>query len=166
MTSLLAAVLLGSAAFAAPAPAPAVAASTAAPAAAQSSALALSSYTVSTLYTGDKVRDPFMPASVGGAGRQRDKNAPFVVDIHALELRGIMKDSQSEFALFSTDTGMSLILRGRRLYDERNKPVPGITGSINIKQKRAELITADKDRQPFQLGDSDASRDKDKPADD
>ncbi|HXS99161.1 MAG TPA: hypothetical protein VN915_00635 [Elusimicrobiota bacterium] len=162
MISSLAAVLLCAGAFAAPAPAPAVAASTA-PAAALSPALALSTYTVSTLYTGDKVRDPFMPATVGGAGRARDKNAPLVVDIHSLELRGIMRDSQSAFALFSMDNGTTLILRGRRLYDERNKPVPGITGSINMKQKRAELITADKDRQPFQLGELDAGRSKEKP---
>lgn len=156
MISLLAAVLLCTGASAAPAPA--VVKSTAAPAGAPASALALSTYTVSTLYTGDKVRDPFMPSTVGGGGRPRDKNAPLVVDIHALELRGIMKDARSDFALFSTDNGTTLILRGRRLYDDRNKPVPGITGSINIKQKRAELITADKDRQPFQLGELDAGR--------
>lgn len=162
MTALLFAVLLCTGASAAPAAAPAVAASTAAPAGQPSSSvLGFSTYTVSTLYTGDKVRDPFMPASAG-SGRTRDKNAPFVVDIHALELRGIMRDAQSDFALFSTDTGVTLILRGRRLYDERNKPVPGITGSINIKQKRAELITADKDRQPYQLGELDAGRAKDK----
>ena len=166
LAASLSAVLLGAAASAAPAPAPApaaVAKSTAAPAASPSSPLALSTYTVSTLYTGDKVRDPFMPATVGGSGRPRDKNAPYVVDIHALELRGIMKDAKSDFALFSTDTGSTLILRGRRLYDDRNKPVPGITGSINIKQKRAELITADKDRQPFQLGELDAGRAKERP---
>ena len=122
MISLLAAVLLCTGASAAPAPAaaPAVAKSTAAPAGAPASALALSTYTVSTLYTGDKVRDPFMPSTVGGSGRPHDKNAPFVVDIHALELRGIMKDTQSDFALFSTDNGTTLILRGRRLYDDRN----------------------------------------------
>ena len=161
MIPLLAAVLLGTGALAAPAPA--VAVSSAAPAAASASALALSAYTVSTLYTGDKVRDPFMPSTVGGSARPRDKNAPFAVDIHALELRGIMKDGQTDFAVFSTDTGTTLILRGRKLYDDRNKPIPGISGSINIKQKRAELITADKDRQPFQLGEPDAVRAKDKP---
>jgi|SRR6185312_4753401 len=158
MTSLLAAVLLCTGASAAPAPAVSTAAVSAAPA-----ALALSTYTVSTLYTGDKVRDPFMPATVGGSGRLRDKNTPLVVDIHALELRGIMRDTQSDFALFSTDNGITLILRGRRLYDDHNKPVPGITGSVNMKQKRAELITADKDRQPFQLGELDASKTKDQP---
>lgn len=164
MITLLATVLLATRVAAAPesAPkpaAPAVAVSTASAASPASSALGVSTYTVSTLYTGDKVRDPFMPASVGGGpARPRDKNAPIVVDIHSLELRGIMRDAKSDFALFSTDTGMTLILRDRRLYDERNKPVPGITGSINIKQKRAELITFDKDRQPFQLGESDTGR--------
>ena len=144
--------------------APAAAATAPAPSAPASSALGMSTYTVSTLYTGDRVRDPFMPPSVGGGpARPRDKNAPIVIDIHALELRGIMRDAKSDFAIFSTDTGSRLILRGNRLYDERNKPVPGITGSINIKQKRAELITSDRDRQPFQLGEPDLNKPSSKP---
>ncbi len=98
-----------------------------------SEAFGVSTYTVSTLYTGDKGRDPFLPPSVGGgSARARDKNAPIAVDIHVLELRGILKDEQSAFAIFTTDTGATLILRGNRLYDEHNKLVPGITGFIKI----------------------------------
>jgi hypothetical protein len=171
MIAQFAAVLLCARAAAAPvappapaqAPAaPAVRASTAAASAAPASAaLGVSTDTVSTLYTGDRVRDPFMPPSVGGGpARPRDKNAPLVVDIHALELRGIMRDGKTDFAIFSTDTGARLILRGSRLYDDRNKPVHGITGSINIKQKRAVLITSDRDRQPFNLGEPDANKAK------
>jgi hypothetical protein len=147
----------------APAPAPAVHASTAAaPSAQAAAALGVSTYTVSTLYTGDKVRDPFLPPSVGGGpSRPRDRNAPFVVDIHALELRGIMKDAKSDFAIFSMDTGATLILRGSRLYDDHNKRVPGITGLIKMKQKRAELVTADKDVQIYSLGEPEANKVKD-----
>jgi hypothetical protein len=170
MITILAAVLLGSIAAAAPAApvmavqpaAAAVHASTAAaPAATAANALGVSTYTVSTLYTGDKVRDPFLPPSVGGASRTRDRGAPNVVDIHSLELRGIMKDGKSDFAIFSTDSGGRLILRGKRLFDDRNKVVPGITGSIRLKQKRAELVTADKDVQIYSLGEPDVSKAKD-----
>ncbi|MFI5349930.1 MAG: hypothetical protein ACHQ2Z_10320 [Elusimicrobiota bacterium] len=141
----------------------AVHASTAtAPAPSAANALGVSTYTVSTLYTGDKVRDPFLPPSVGGGpSHPRDRNAPNVVDIHALELRGIMKDGKNDFAIFSTDSGGRLILRGRRLYDDHNKVVPGITGFIHMKQKRAELITADKDVQIYSLGEPDANKAKD-----
>lgn len=154
MTAFLAAVLLGSAASAAPAPAPAVKPSTSA-AAAPVASIGASTYTVSTLYTGDRVRDPFLPPSVGGGpSRPRRGEGPTIVDIHALQLRGIMKDAASDFALFGSDTGLTLILRGGRLYDDRNKRVPGITGRIQIKQKRAELITEDKDVQVFSLGET------------
>jgi hypothetical protein len=149
--------------------APAVHASTAAtPSVSAADALGLSTYTVSTLYTGDKVRDPFLPPSVGGGGsaRARDKNASLAVDIHALELRGIMKDANVDFAIFSTDTGASLILRGRSLYDAHNKRVPGITGRVRLKQKRAELVTADKDVQIYSLGETDADKTKDAESED
>jgi hypothetical protein len=144
---------------------PAVHASTAsALSASAASALGVSTYTVSTLYTGDKVRDPFLAPSVGGGpARPRDKNTPLVVDIHTLELRGIMKDANSDFAIFSMDAGGTLILRGNRLYDDHRKRVPGITGSIKLKQKRAELVTADKDVQIYSLGEPDANKAKVKP---
>jgi hypothetical protein len=169
MTTIFSAALLCSIASAVPSAAAtppiasAVHASTStAPAASAANALGVSTYTVSTLYTGDKVRDPFLPPSVGGgSAHPRDRNVPYVIDIHALELRGIMKDGKSDFAIFSTDTGARVILRGKRLYDDRNKLVPGITGSIRLKQKRAELVTADKDVQIYSLGETDATKTKD-----
>ncbi|MFI5347142.1 MAG: hypothetical protein ACHQ51_12280 [Elusimicrobiota bacterium] len=170
MISIIAAALLASAAVAAPASAPAskpggasVQASTAA--ASASPLVGLSTYTVSTLYTGDRVRDPFLPQSMGGSVRVHEKGAPIVTDIHTLQLRGIMKDSASDFALFSTDDGMTLVLRAGRLYDDRNKPIPGVTGRIQIKQKRAELVTADKDVQVYSLGETEDAKDKKDKAD-
>ena len=120
-------------------------------------ALGVSTYTVATLYTGDHFRDPFLPQSMGVPSRARDKNAPFVLDIHELELRGIMKDGKSDFAIFSTGSGLTLILRGDHLYDDHNKRLPGVSGRIMLKQKRAQLITADKDVQIYSLGDGKAS---------
>lgn len=146
----------------APSPAPAVVAastSTALP-------LGVSTQTVSSIYTGDRSRDPFTPAAMGAkiARRVTDEtkpDGPEVVDIHGMQLKGILKDPKIDFALFSAETGGSYILRGGKLYNERNKPVPGITGVIKIKQKTVELITADKDVQVFRLGEEE--KDKDKP---
>jgi hypothetical protein len=67
----------------------------------------------------------------------------------------MMKDASSDFAVFVTDTGISLILRQGHLYDDRNKLIPGITGRIRINNKRVELITADHDVQVFLLGQKD-----------
>lgn len=149
--------LFAASAHAAPAPAPAPPAGKSAPAAVKSSTAAptigFSTYTVSTLYTGDRVRDPFQMQAAGGPSRARDRSKPLVVDIHALQLRGIMKDAHSDFALFSSDDGTTLVLRGTQLYDGR-KPVPGITGRIVLKQRRAELMTADRDVQVFTLGEA------------
>ncbi len=160
MIATFSVVLLCSAAFAGsrgPLP-PSVHASTAASSGSATAALGASTYTVATLYTGDKVRDPFLSPSVGGPSRPRDRDVPLAVDIHALELRGIMKDAKSDFAIFTMDTGATLVLRDGRVYDDRNKRVPGITGSIKIKQKRAELVTADKDVQIYSLGETESGR--------
>jgi hypothetical protein len=163
MITVFAAVLLASSAAAAsPAAKPAVAASVQASTgtAGAPPLVGLSTYTVSTLYTGDRVRDPFLPPSMGIVMRVRDKSAPVVWDIHTLQLRGILQDAKSDFAIFGADDGTALVLRGGRLYDDRNKPVPGITGHIHIKQRRAELVTADKDVQVFSLGETDDAKDK------
>jgi hypothetical protein len=154
MIPLLAAVLLSPAAAAAPAPAPAAVQVSSAPA-----GIGMSTYTVSTMYTGDRVRDPFMPPSAGAPARPREKGAPLTVDIHALQLRGIMQDGREEYALFGAEGGETFVLRGGRLYADK-KPVPGITGRIHIKQKRAELVTADKDVQIFGLGELDDAKAK------
>jgi Tfp pilus assembly protein PilP len=116
--------------------------------------LSMSTYTVSSLYTGDHYRDPFIPSTSGG-GPVRAKNPDAPTDIHALRLQGIMQDARSSFALFSAEDGSTLILRGGRLYDSRNKRVPGIAGHIDLKRKRADLITADKDVQIYTLGATD-----------
>jgi hypothetical protein len=139
---------------------PAVHASTAAAApVSAAAALGVSTYTVSTLYTGDQVRDPFLSPSMSGGGAVRVRGG--ALDIHSLELRGILKDAKSDFAIFSGDDGATFILRGGRLYNGHNKRVPGITGRIKIKQKRAELVTADKDVQIYSLGESSVKKAKD-----
>jgi hypothetical protein len=139
-------------ASAGPAPSPAVAASTSA------AKVSASTATVGSIYTGDRSRDPFLPAAMGGSSVRRNtdeakSDGPELVDIHGMALRGIMKDSKVDYALFTAETGGTYLLRGGKLYNEKNKVVPGITGAIRLKQKTVELVTADKDVQVFRLGE-------------
>ena len=125
-----------------------------------------STQTVSSLYTGDRVRDPFLPSAMGATSSRRVDDAktdgPEVVDIHGMILRGIMKDQKIDYALFSSEGGGTYLLRGGKLYNERNKPVPGITGGIKMKQKTVELVTPDKDVQVFRLGEDEKEKEKEK----
>ncbi len=127
--------------------------------------IGVSTQTVSTLYTGDRVRDPFLPAAMGVTSRRVEENVdgPVTVDIHALTLKGLLKDNIHDYALFSSDTGGVYMLRAGKLYNDRNKPVPGISGRIKLKQKTVELITAEKDVQVFRLGEDEKDKDKEKP---
>jgi len=151
-------------ALAGPAPSPAPAAEAVAASTSTAVPFGVSTQTVSTIYTGDRSRDPFLPAATGARiARRTDEDkpeGPEVVDIHGMQLKGILKDTKIDFALFSAETGGSYILRGGKLYNERNKQVPGITGNIKIKQKTVELITADKDVQVFRLGEDDKEKEK------
>ena len=67
------------------------------------------------------------------------------------------------YALFASESGGTYMLRAGRLYNDRNKPIPGITGRIKLKQKTVELITAEKDVQVFRLGEDEKDKDKEKP---
>ncbi len=148
-------------ALAGPAPSPAVVVKSTG---AAQMPIGTSTQTVSSLYTGDRVRDPFLPAAMGGTSTRRVTDAkidgPEIVDIHGMTLRGIMKDSKVDYAMFTAETGGSYLLRGGKLYNERNKPVAGIAGAIKLKQKTVELITPDKDVQVFRLGEDDKEKQK------
>ncbi|MEK7234246.1 MAG: hypothetical protein AAB268_10555 [Elusimicrobiota bacterium] len=127
-------------------------------------AIGASTQTVSSIYTGDRVRDPFLPAAMGATSARRVEDAktsgPEVVDIHGMALRGIMKDAKVDYALFASEGGGMYLLRGGKLYNERNKLVPGIIGVIKLKQKTVELITPDKDVQVFRLGEDEKEQEK------
>lgn len=138
---LIAAVTLAAGPAPAGAAATAVQASTAAP-------------TVASIYTAEKLRDPFQRILGGAGGKAAKPFAPEDFNIHNLSMRGIMKDVGAEYALF-TDTafGVSFILRKGRLYDYKGKAVAGVSGSLMLKQKSAHLMTQDGDVQTFQLGE-------------
>ena len=145
-------------------PAPSSPAHVASSSAAAHLPIGASTQTVSSIYTGDRSRDPFLPAAMGATSSRRyegtKSDGPEVVDIHGMMLRGILKDSKIDYALFSSESGGTYLLRGGRLYNERNKPVPGITGAIRSKQKTVELIAPDKDVQIFRLGEDDKEKEK------
>ncbi|MBI3551208.1 MAG: hypothetical protein HY077_01715 [Elusimicrobia bacterium] len=107
---------------------------------------------VETIYTVDKLRDPFLKSALGGVSSK-----PFSPDdfsIHNLALRGVMKDQAADYALFTDNSfGVTFILRRGKLYDGKGKPVPGVTGSMNLKQKTAHLMTQESDVQTFRLGE-------------
>lgn len=147
-------------ASAGPAPSPvSVASSTA-----SARGIGVSTQTVSSIYTGDRSRDPFLPAAMGGSRPRPSEDAkaegPEVVDVHAMTLRGIMKDAKLDYALFTAESGASYLLRGGKLYNERNKPVPQITGVIKLKQKTVELIAPGGDVQPYRLGEDEKEKEK------
>ncbi|MDE2291350.1 MAG: hypothetical protein KGL53_04645 [Elusimicrobia bacterium] len=118
---------------------------------------------VDDIYGGASFRDPFQP--LAGAGVAPAAAAPAAAykpedfSIHTLQLRGILRDSGGPMALLvDSRNHLSFVLRGRRLYDPRHKPVPGVTGSVRPDHKSVRLMTADKDVQDLRLGgDSDAA---------
>lgn len=108
--------------------------------------------TVGSIYTVDRMRDPFAKG-----GTSKVSSRPFSIDdfsIHKLSLRGIMKDPASDFALFSdNEFQQSFLLRKGKLYDDKNKPVPSVGGSIDVKAKMVTLTAAEGDVQVFRLGE-------------
>ena len=108
---------------------------------------------VDSLYKGDKIRNPFLPAGSASVVTETAA-APEEFSIHNLLLKGIMRDPNGDFAVLaqrgSTD---SFVLKHGRLYDHRNKLVKGVSGSVKPKQKMVQLMTPDKDVQTLILGE-------------
>ena len=104
---------------------------------------------VGSIYTVDRQRDPFTRWG-GGHGRAR-AFSPQDFSIHKLSLRGILRGSGTNFALFvDNDAGWGFLLRKGRLYDPKKKAVPGVAGVI--KGKTVTLIAPEGDVQVFQVG--------------
>lgn len=137
--------LLAALAFSTEAPKPAeVNVSTAAPAA-----------SISSIYTVEKLRDPFMQGGMGGAAGGTAKTfeaADF--NIHNLVLKGIMKDGAVYMAmLFDQEFGVSFVMRGGRIYDGKKKAIPNVKGSIDAKTKTVKLEGLEGDVQVLRLGE-------------
>jgi hypothetical protein len=139
---LLAAILCGAwADAAAQAPAAGVQISTAAP-------------TIESVYRVGKMRDPFIKiiAASSAAGVCKDAEvAEF--NIHLLNVRAMMRDPEADYALLVDPCGVTYIFRKGRLYDTKDKRVPGISGTMNIEQKTLSLQNEEKDVQVYRLGE-------------
>lgn len=139
---------------------PSAAKAAAAPAAAIStSPLSISvGSTIEEIYAGATLRDPFV-AVAGAARAVAAATAPGETpipagtvpsedfSIHSLELKGVMEDRTGGFAiLVDPKFAASFVLKRGKLFDVRNKPVPGVTGFVKAKQKSVMLVGPGPDR--------------------
>ncbi|MCX5797280.1 MAG: hypothetical protein NTY77_17450 [Elusimicrobia bacterium] len=108
--------------------------------------------TVGSIYTGERLRDPFARWGASRGSARAFSLQDF--SIHKLYLRGIMRDAGTDFALFvDNEAGGGFLLRQGRLYDPKQKAVPGVTGTIDLKKKMATLTAPEGDVQVFRLGE-------------
>ena len=108
--------------------------------------------TVGSIYTVDRLRDPF-----ARWGASRGPARAFSLQdfsIHKLSLRGILRDAGTDFALFvDNDGGGGFLLRNGRLYDSKKKAIPGVAGTVELKRKTVTLTAPEGDVQIFRLGE-------------
>jgi Tfp pilus assembly protein PilP len=84
--------------------------------------------TVRYVYHGDRFKDPFIAISAASAPSMLSDDVP-VPTLGALVLKGIIDDGKQATAIISAG-GITYVLKGRRLYDNRQRLVKGITGVI------------------------------------
>jgi Tfp pilus assembly protein PilP len=92
------------------------------------------------VYQGDRVRDPFIPLT-GEYVSQSTNDEIIIPNLAALNLKGIFEDGKNTVAIVNGG-GITYMLKGSRLYDNRQRIVKGITGII--KKESVVLISADK----------------------
>jgi len=104
--------------------------------------------TVEGLYPA-KTRDPMMISTVygdqtgKGTAGVRSGVATSSFSVYNLTLTGVMQDASGRQALLAdAATGAVYKLKSGRLYDQKKKPVPGVSGVI--KGKQVILLTEDK----------------------
>jgi hypothetical protein len=145
-------VLLATLAFSAEAPA-----SPAAPSAPKTAEVKPSTptATISSIYTVDRMRDPFMQGGMGGASGGAAKTFEASdFNIHNLVLKGVMKDGGVNLAmLYDQEYGVSFVLRGGKVYDSKRKPMANVKGSIDLKTKTVKLEGLEGDVQVLRLGE-------------
>lgn len=127
-----------------------------APAVAASTAAVRAEPTVQDLYPLEKLhlRDPFISAGGGSSSGFQGGGEIAEFSIHNLTLKGILQDPSGDYALFvDASSGNDYVLRKNTLYNDKNKPVPGVSGIIKPQQKTVHLLTSDQDVQTFILGE-------------
>lgn len=103
---------------------------------------------IRTDYKGDKFRDPFIPLNGEGYVASSHSDEVPVPNIGSLVLKGIFDDGKLKMALISGG-GINYILKGSRLYDNRQRSVKGISGII--KSESVIIIAPDKTTKELKL---------------
>lgn len=98
-------------------------------------------------YAGDRNRDPFQPLSLDGSSPSPVGDV-VVPPVGSLVLKGIMADGKQKIAIISGG-GISYVLKGKYLYDNRQRLVSGITGVI--KDESVIIIAPDKTTKELRL---------------
>ena len=99
-------------------------------------------------YKGDKYKDPFVPLTGEGFSVSGVSEDVVVPNIGNLTLKGIFSEGSSKMALIYSG-GVNYILKGSRLYDNRQRLVNGISGVI--KTDSVLMIAPDKTTKEIRL---------------
>ncbi|MDI6756808.1 MAG: hypothetical protein QME32_02160 [Endomicrobiia bacterium] len=78
-------------------------------------------------YRGDRFADPFVPLSV--SVRSSSQGELVIPNINSLSLKGIYASLSRTIAILS-DGGLAYTIKGNRLYDSRERAIPGFWCSI------------------------------------
>ena len=93
------------------------------------------------IYHGDRYRDPFIPLNGNSVITTSSSEGVAVPNIGTLTLKGILDDGKQKLAIIQGG-GITYILRGSYLYDNRQRLIRGITGFI--KKESVVMIAPDK----------------------
>ncbi|OGS24122.1 MAG: hypothetical protein A2314_09410 [Elusimicrobia bacterium RIFOXYB2_FULL_50_12] len=103
------------------------------------------------IYKGERFRDPYIALNAEGAIISNSEEVR-VPNIGTLTLKGILDDGKQKMAIISGG-GVSYILRGTLLFDNRQRIVKGITGTI--KKESVIIIAPDKTKKELLLRQKD-----------
>jgi len=94
-------------------------------------------------YGGEKLRNPFTPSEVSGAGIRKVGKRGIEIDLNRLKLTGIMMSSLSRdhYALIDSGGGRGYIVKGGKLIDSYNRIVDGVAAIV--RKDKVILITSD-----------------------
>jgi hypothetical protein len=101
------------------------------------------------VYRGDRFRDPFVAISAERTSTVSGDEQT-VPSLGALVLKGIISDRKQPIAIIAGG-GITYVLRGRRLYDNRQRLVKGISGIV--KAESVLMIGPDKTAKELKLRD-------------
>ncbi len=99
-------------------------------------------------YTGERFRDPFIALISDAPAQSANPGGIVVPSLGTLALRGIIDDGRQKIAMISGN-GAAYFLRDKRLFDTRQRLIPGYTGVIRADS--VLLIAPDRTSKEFKL---------------